>query len=121
LSEEHGEALTPGQEELHKELMVRQMALAVLRKEWVEHHYGGHDPGNPEAYDEAMITVARKYDDDDWDIPEETSEKAVAFIYAVEKLQETIDMAKAEVALTGDVEDLNRALEELKGEEEPDS
>jgi len=115
-----GEELTPGEEQLNKELMAARMAIDLTRKEWVEHYYEGQDPGDPTAYEEAVITVTRKYHDD-WDIPEETGLKAEVFVMAVEKAEEYLELVKAEVAYVRGVEELNRALVDFRGEEEQDS
>lgn len=73
VSEEHSDELTPGEEQVQKELIVAQMAYKECRRQWVEHFYEGQDPGDPQAYDDATITVSRKYSN--WDIPEELTKR----------------------------------------------
>jgi hypothetical protein len=106
---------TPGEQQVVNELGVAQTAYEECRRQWVEHYYEeGRDPGNPQVYEDAKTTVSRKYSNGD--VPEETSQKAEVFVIAVAKLQEALEIAKAEWAYTRDVQDLDQALEEPRAE-----
>jgi hypothetical protein len=91
MAEGPSDELTPGEKQGEKQLMVAQM-----------------------AYEDAKTTVSQKYSNSD--VPEETGRKAEVLVIAVEKFQEALEIAKAEWAYTCDLEELNRALEEGRGE-----
>jgi hypothetical protein len=119
MAEGPNDELTPGEQQVENELGVAQTAYEECRRQWVEHYYEeGRDPGNPQVYEDAKTTVSRKYSYGD--VPEETSEKAEVFVIAVAKLQEALEIAKAEWAYTRDVhrdvQELNQALEEPRVE-----
>ena len=87
---------------------------------WVEHYYpAGKVPADPQPYNDAL-TVSYASTRNLRDIPEETVDLAESLLYAVEKLQETLDMIYAEAAITGGVEELNEIMQwnkEITGEE----
>ncbi len=114
MAEGPDDELTPGEKQVEQELRVAQMAYEECRRQWVEHYYEDRDPGNPQAHEDAKTTVSRKYSNGD--VPEETYQKPEVFDIAVAKFQEALEIAKAEWTYTRDLEELNTALEEGRGE-----
>ena len=112
--------ITPAEEALGQEMHVRKVVLERLYQMWVEHYYpAGKVPADPGPYNDAL-TVSYASTRNLRDIPEETVDLAESLLYAVEKLQETLDMIYAEAAITGGVEELNEIMQwkkEITGEE----
>ena len=107
--------MTPGEKSLLNALQVHLCAYNQLRRSWRDAYYApGRASDDHEMYLDAQIVYGSS--------AEEVSSREVrgtagAWLIAIKQLEYVIDIAKAEWALTRDVDELNTMLRKLRGQD----
>ncbi len=111
---EPDEQLSPGEEQLAKELITRTWAFDRLRLEWRALYAGvGMDVSDRQLYLDAKKVVSGEPGGPHGDADEILS-RASVFLVAAEALSDTLETAKAEFSLERGPERLNWAIENMR-------
>ena len=107
--------MTPGEKSLLNALQVHLCAYHQLRRSWRDAYYA---PGQARDDHEMYLDAQRVYGSS----AEEVSSREVrgtagAWLIAIKQLEHVVEVAKAEWALTRDVDELNTLLKELRGQD----
>lgn len=106
--------MTPGEKSLLNALEVHLGVYNRLRRSWRDAYYApGRAPDDHEMYLDAQTVYGSSAEE----VSREVRGTAGAWLIAIKQLEYVIDIAKAEWALTRDVDELNTMLRKLRGQD----
>jgi hypothetical protein len=113
MSDEHDDKLSPAEAHIEQELTVASWAYARRRLEWKALYAGrGEDPTDRQMYLDAQEAASLEGQEDE-EAAKEIKQRAALFLYALEKLSDNLEIARAEWAINRDPEELNQEITKL--------